>query len=89
MKNEPRPQMTLKEIRAKAKALGYKITCNSFSMDPAYVIVRFIEPSSQKPVIGNVYPSEFLAKHKAIFDYLNSINGVDLTCRGQRVLVPL
>lgn len=88
MKNEPRPQMTLKEIRAKAKELGYKITCNTFSTDPSYVIVGFIDPSTQKPVIGNVYPGEFVRKHKAIFDYLNSIKGADLTCRGQRVLVP-
>lgn len=88
MNNKPRQQITLSEIRKKAKELGYKIQCNTFSTDPRYAVVKFVDPATKTAVTGNVYPGEFVAKHKAIFDYLSSIKGAMLTDRDQITLIP-
>ena len=76
--------MNMSDIRKKAGSLGYKLQFKTNSLNSGLIQIGF--KHEQGSTIGsNCFHSEFVDKHKTIFELLRSLDCLILDCTQQKI----
>lgn len=83
-------QSTKKEIRARAKLLGYTVSFKTNPFNPSLVSVGFnyVYNDTKYCTLGaNAFSAEFYSQHKKIFELLKLYDKSYLTCSDQKLVI--